>query len=173
VKYWFSLLVILLISSITPIPGQQSIEVYVEVVPTASGWSFAPADIVIIQNYPIQMTYNNTDTIPHDFNVDYEGGQIHFSVFPNTTSTFSTSYDIPVGTYDFYCAISGHKETGMHGNLFVVGDLDQYTEVIQLIQEGGNPTISTESSLNYQFILVWVILLPILWYYKSRKLIRL
>lgn len=61
----------------------------------------------------------NASPVPH--NVKVEGGGKEFG--PSTTVSgggkATLAIDLPAGTYQFYCAVPGHKEAGMVGTLTV------------------------------------------------------
>jgi uncharacterized cupredoxin-like copper-binding protein len=68
---------------------------------------------------PITVTFNNTDTaLPHSFVIDQPAVSIPSNaVVGFTNQTGSAQVTFPVGTYQFYCAVPGHKEAGMVGTL--------------------------------------------------------
>ena len=63
--------------------------------------------------------FTNASPVPH--NVEVEGPSKDFG--PSTTvmggGKATLAIDLPAGTYQFYCAVPGHKEAGMVGTLTV------------------------------------------------------
>ena len=56
--------------------------IYLEVEVLENGWKFHPEIIFITSGVESEMVYNNTDDIPHDFNLEFGDKLFHFSVFP-------------------------------------------------------------------------------------------
>ena len=63
--------------------------------------------------------FTNASPVPH--NVEVEGGGKDFG--PSTTVSgggkATLAIDLPAGTYQYFCAVPGHKEAGMVGTLTV------------------------------------------------------
>ena len=60
----------------------------------------------------------NDSSVPH--NVEVEGNGVEEKSDTITGSTTSVTLDdLEPGTYEFYCAVPGHKEAGMEGTLTV------------------------------------------------------
>ena len=71
----------------------------------------APAGTVTIE-------LTNDSSVPH--NVEVEGSGVEAKSDTVTGETTSvTVEDSSAGTYDFYCAVPGHREGGMEGTLNV------------------------------------------------------
>jgi plastocyanin len=70
----------------------------------------APAGTVTVE-------LTNDSSVPH--NVEVEGNGVEEESDTITGSTTSVTVDLEPGTYEFYCAVPGHKEAGMEGTLTV------------------------------------------------------
>jgi plastocyanin len=70
----------------------------------------APAGSVTIE-------LTNDSSVPH--NVEVEGNGVEEQSDTITGSTTSVTLDLEPGSYEFYCAVPGHKEAGMEGTLTV------------------------------------------------------
>ena len=70
----------------------------------------APAGTVTIE-------LTNDSSVPH--NVEVEGNGVEAKSDTVTGETTSVTVDLEPGTYEFYCAVPGHKEAGMEGTLTV------------------------------------------------------
>lgn len=77
-------------------------------------FSFAPATIKTAAG-PTTFTLENKGTIIHDLTVDGIG--VHLAAEAGKSQT--ASYNLPEGTYEYYCTIPGHKAAGMKGTLNV------------------------------------------------------
>ena len=70
----------------------------------------APAGTVTID-------LTNDSSVPH--NVEVEGNGVEAKSDTVTGEATSVTVDLESGTYEFYCAVPGHKEAGMEGTLNV------------------------------------------------------
>jgi plastocyanin len=70
----------------------------------------APAGTVTIE-------LTNDSSVPH--NVEVEGNGVEEESDTVTGESTSLTVDLEPGTYDFYCAVPGHREAGMEGTLTV------------------------------------------------------
>ncbi len=60
----------------------------------------------------------NKDAGPHTFDIDVSGRHLSYPLRGNSTT--AVVLDLPTaGTYTYYCAISGHRSSGMEGSLTV------------------------------------------------------
>jgi plastocyanin len=78
---------------------------------------FDTAEITVPANTDITVNLTNTGLGPHTFNIDalnVDSGEI-----PAGESKSITFNSGAAGTYEFYCAISGHREIGMAGKVIV------------------------------------------------------
>lgn len=101
----------------TPDTGQQENAVAntsatVEMVDIA----FSPKEITIPANVDVTITLPNNGVAVHNFHVDELG--IQSEDVPGGGST-TVTINAPAGTYEFYCAVPGHREAGMTGTLIV------------------------------------------------------
>ena len=70
----------------------------------------APAGSVTIE-------LTNDSSVPH--NVEVEGNGVEEESDTVSGESTSLTVDLQPGTYDFYCAVPGHREAGMEGTLTV------------------------------------------------------
>jgi plastocyanin len=70
----------------------------------------APAGMVTIE-------LTNDSSVPH--NVEVEGNGVEKRSDTITGATTSVTLDLQSGSYEFYCAVPGHKQAGMEGTLTV------------------------------------------------------
>lgn len=113
----------------TPAPVQLTL--------TATTMKFEPATIEVQANQPVELTFNNTDVLDHDFSImeipvtgtsedseDVAGHamaeepDLHIAVAVGKSGTLDFTPTTP-GTYEFWCTVAGHKESGMVGTLVV------------------------------------------------------
>jgi cytochrome c oxidase subunit 2 len=77
---------------------------------------FDPPSLTIPANTPVTVTLVNKGASVHTFDIDalkVNSGDVQ----PGATTT--VTINAPAGTYQYYCAIPGHKEAGMVGTLTV------------------------------------------------------
>ena len=70
----------------------------------------APAGSVTIE-------LTNDSSVPH--NVEVEGNGVEEESDTVSGESTSLTVDLQPGTYDFYCAVPGHREAGMEGTITV------------------------------------------------------
>ncbi len=63
--------------------------------------------------------FDNPASIGHDVVIEDESGTEIAKTDIITGSTTSTTADLKVGTYTFFCSVPGHREAGMEGTLTV------------------------------------------------------
>jgi plastocyanin len=78
--------------------------------------NFDPKEITISANTDVMIKLANKGVTTHNFNIDALG--IKSGDVASGAETTVTINAAP-GTYDYYCAIPGHKEAGMVGKLIV------------------------------------------------------
>lgn len=98
---------------------------------------FAPAELTAKTGVTIELVLENLDEVEHDFQIDeidvdviesdddrgdhergHAGGDL--SVHAEGGDTDSVKFVVKEpGSYEFYCTIPGHKESGMVGTLIV------------------------------------------------------
>lgn len=105
---------------------------------TAIEYAYQPNKVKLTKNTPIKVTFNNTGKVEHDIEVISNGNieiisnssnehhhgvnteeKIHLHAKPGE-SVESVWKVLKEGTYEFYCTIPGHKESGMIGELIVM-----------------------------------------------------
>ena len=114
----------------------------VEIKLEASGLKYQPETLEVVAGQPVKLTFVNNDSVVHDFSImeipvvlvgataepmaGHDMGnmttepQLHVAAAANSTTSleFTPSKS---GTYEFFCTVPGHKETGMVGTLVVNG----------------------------------------------------
>lgn len=102
----------------------------------AKDMSFAPEEFIVKSGVTTELTLENLDEVEHDFQIDQidvdvveaedqqdEHGGDHaadLSVHTDGGDTDSVMFVAnEPGSYEFYCAVTGHKEAGMVGTLTV------------------------------------------------------
>ena len=107
---------------------------------TTKEFAFAPAQLTVTSGQPVELNLQNAGAIEHDWSVaeieltgkptatgetggghmsDSHGApKLHVAAGPGAQGklTFTPS---KAGTYEFYCTVTGHKESGMVGTLTV------------------------------------------------------
>ena len=82
--------------------------------------AFEPAEFTIAPGGTITMT--NTGVLEHDFAIDDWGGVLIGPINAGETAEYTVPEDAAPGeSFEFYCSIPGHKESGMVGTLTVGG----------------------------------------------------
>lgn len=76
---------------------------------------FEPATAEIAADTDATFTLPNEGMAPHNFSID--ALNISVDIAPGATETVTVN--APVGEYEFYCNVPGHKEAGMVGKLTV------------------------------------------------------
>jgi uncharacterized cupredoxin-like copper-binding protein len=104
----------------------------------AVDFSYKPSEIKIKKGTPTKVTFKNEGNVEHDFELvsnqhiviqttsdnDHQHGnttakKVHLHAKPGETATIILKA-IAAGTYQFYCTIPGHKESGMVGSIIVL-----------------------------------------------------
>ncbi|MCO5222620.1 MAG: cupredoxin domain-containing protein [Thermomicrobiales bacterium] len=75
---------------------------------------FEPTEVHVAAG-TVKFILPNEGAAEHDFSIDELGIQVNIPA----GTTQELEVDIPAGTYEFYCAIPGHKDAGMMGTLVV------------------------------------------------------
>ena len=65
----------------------------------------------------VTIELTNDSSVAH--NVEVEGNGVEETSDTITGATTSLTVDLEPGTYEFYCAVPGHKDAGMEGTLNV------------------------------------------------------
>jgi len=81
---------------------------------TATEYSFTPSTLTAAAG---KTTLRLTDrgAEGHDFTID--ALHVHITTTPGQTS--DATVNLTPGTYDYYCSVPGHLQSGMHGKLTV------------------------------------------------------
>lgn len=80
----------------------------------SANFSFKPSAITVKANEPV--TFNFANTGFHTFTIDELGVDVDLRSKPSGAVTFTPTKK---GTFSFYCAIPGHKASGMSGTITV------------------------------------------------------
>lgn len=107
---------------------------------TAKEFGFTPAQLTVTAGQPVELTFQNTGAVEHDWSVReidlagspsatgetgdahmtgmHDARKLHVAAGPAGQSklTFTPS---KAGTYEVFCTVAGHKEAGMVGTLTV------------------------------------------------------
>jgi len=78
-------------------------------------FEFIPSTLSAPADTQVTVELENTGTIEHDFTID----EANLTVLVPATETGTGSFELPAGTYTFYCSVPGHRESGMEGTLTV------------------------------------------------------
>jgi plastocyanin len=78
--------------------------------------AFNPKEVTIPANTDVTITLPNNGVAVHNFHVDELGIQSEDVQGGGSTTV---TINAPAGTYEFYCAVPGHREAGMTGTLTV------------------------------------------------------
>ncbi|MGB3325219.1 MAG: cupredoxin domain-containing protein, partial [Mycolicibacterium fortuitum] len=78
--------------------------------------AFQPRDLHIPADTDVTIVVTNKGVLQHDFVIEAEG--ISSGVLDSGDST-KIVVNLPAGTYQFWCTLPGHKESGMVGTLIV------------------------------------------------------
>jgi uncharacterized cupredoxin-like copper-binding protein len=62
---------------------------------------------------------SNASTVPHNLEIEGNGIEAGPTATISGGETAELKVDLKPGTYEFYCAVPGHKEAGMEGTLTV------------------------------------------------------
>jgi uncharacterized cupredoxin-like copper-binding protein len=108
----------------------------------AKEFQFSPTTLEVVAGQPVKLTLTNSGTLQHDFNImeiplegtpqstggmDHDmagmagmGDQpaLHIAVMNGQSGTLEFTPTKP-GTYEFWCTVEGHKDSGMVGSLVV------------------------------------------------------
>lgn len=83
---------------------------------TAQDFKFAQTELHVKVGETVTVRLNNSDRLPHSFDLDEFNVHVPMPGNENVTATFTP---VEPGTYTFYCDIPGHRELGMAGTLVV------------------------------------------------------
>jgi plastocyanin len=101
---------------------------------TPTEFRFAPNAITVRANAPVRLTFDNRlrpdnggGALAHDFTIDNIGGRgllsrlagyrVHIAVAADSEAT--GEFQLPRGTYAFYCSVDRHALDGMVGTVTV------------------------------------------------------
>jgi len=81
----------------------------------AGNFFFSPNSLTVAKGQQVKFNIQNTGF--HTFTIDELGVNISLSGSGNYTAEFTPTQS---GTFEYYCAVPGHREGGMFGNLKVI-----------------------------------------------------
>ena len=84
--------------------------------PADGGLTFDP-DGLEAQAGTITLAYDNPSPVPHSIAIEIEDGAEESQEV--TMGAVEVTAELPPGEYVFYCAVPGHRESGMEGTLTV------------------------------------------------------
>lgn len=83
---------------------------------TANEFQFDPSELTLPANQPAEIELTNGGTVEHDMTID----AIEFNLLAPIGETVTGNIGpLDAGSYEIYCSIPGHKESGMIGTLAV------------------------------------------------------
>ena len=80
-----------------------------------SEYSFSPKTITVKKGATVKLTFKNIGNTIHTWTID-ELDLDTGSILPGSSKTIEFDA-VEAGTYEIYCSVSGHKESGMVGTL--------------------------------------------------------
>ncbi|MBI2983140.1 MAG: cupredoxin domain-containing protein [Chloroflexi bacterium] len=83
---------------------------------TLSEFKYSPSTIDLAAGEKTTLELRNSGTVEHDLIIDAAGLKV--SVQPGKTATRNLG-PLSSGSYEIYCSVAGHKESGMKGHLTV------------------------------------------------------
>lgn len=105
---------------------------------TAQSMAFSPKEITVEKGQRVKIVLDNKDSQLHDFSIDKVPGNVtgghagaqhdmsNMGKMPDVHAAADAGKSAEItltpteaGTYTFYCAVAGHKESGMQGTLIV------------------------------------------------------
>jgi uncharacterized cupredoxin-like copper-binding protein len=101
---------------------------------TTTEFGFAPPHLTLRAHVPVRLTFDNRlrpensgGALAHDFTIDNLSGhgllsrltgyRVHIAVAVNSQAT--SEFELPPGTYEFYCSVDRHALDGMVGSVTV------------------------------------------------------
>jgi uncharacterized cupredoxin-like copper-binding protein len=109
---------------------------------TAQTMTYNPSTFEVTAGVPVELTFVNEDALEHDFSIleipvesvsepdatsvehEMQMGEtamepvLHVASGPGATNYLSFTATKP-GTYEFFCAVPGHKDAGMAGTMVI------------------------------------------------------
>lgn len=104
-----------------PAPGQQGVKETIvapqgetmELHMVSGGFFFSPENLTLAKDQPVNITLQNSGA--HTFTIDELGVNVPLRGSSATVEFTPTKS----GTFEYYCAVPGHRESGMFGSLTV------------------------------------------------------
>ena len=94
-------------------PEQQGDEETLELSMVSGGFFFNPKNLTLTKDQPVSITMQNSGI--HTFTID----ELNVNVPLRGSSATVKFTPTKSGTFEYYCAIPGHRESGMFGSLIV------------------------------------------------------
>jgi nitrite reductase (NO-forming) len=79
-------------------------------------------DLLVQPGQTVYITLINGDGMPHDLQISELG--FHMPMLREKGATATASFTVSenqMGSYSYYCTVSGHRQAGMEGQLVIVG----------------------------------------------------
>ncbi len=83
---------------------------------TLTEFKYSAPTIELKSGEKATLDLKNAGTVEHDFNIDASGLKVLVKPGQSATRTLGP---LTPGIYEFYCAVPGHKEAGMKGQIVV------------------------------------------------------
>lgn len=96
--------------------GGATAEERVRIEMTATEFKFEPATWEIPAGKLVKVVVHNKGVVEHDFTITDLKVAVKALAGKDTTKDFAS---IAAGTYEVFCSVAGHKESGMVGKLIV------------------------------------------------------
>ena len=87
---------------------------------------FMPENLTLAEGATLILT--NTGVLPHNFVVEGYNDDAPVEIPRDIETEWTVPADLPPGEYTFYCAIPGHRQSGMHGTLTIAAAGDEAEE---------------------------------------------
>lgn len=91
----------------------------VEVSSPADGGLFFEPDTLQAPAGQVEIAYTNPSPVPHNVAIEVDGAPLTESATVTDGDSATANAELEPGEYVFYCAIPGHRESGMEGTLTV------------------------------------------------------
>lgn len=81
---------------------------------------FEPDSITGNTGDSVTVNLENAGTVLHDFTIDdFNGERVHEEISPGESGSVTLTMPDSAGSYEFYCSVPGHRESGMEGTVQV------------------------------------------------------
>lgn len=94
-----------------PLPSEESTPSVKEISIVSSNFFFNPQSLTLTKDQPVKITFSNSGT--HTFTID----ELSVNASLRGSSAMVEFVPTQLGNFEYYCAVSGHRERGMFGAL--------------------------------------------------------